>query len=228
MEIPKSWKNINQQKFIFGDFDKDGVKNIDDPYPFDKSRSQAPPFVLPNLQPNPYYHKARFSGGEIKLSYALQRIESLNNQNTPIIKKFIKDNPNAYGRVKTVASTMDKLTKRYYPQLGDVSGVTIETNKRIEAQRKFNQLKNKSNVVAGSVDDYYSKPLNGVYSAYHLTLKNPPLKNGYPERRLEVQIKTHKMKQLHSEMHPVFKKGIVEKERLSFAKRLKRLYSQGY
>jgi len=40
MSRPK--KNTTLRQFLFQDFDSDGVKNVDDPYPYDKSRSRWP------------------------------------------------------------------------------------------------------------------------------------------------------------------------------------------
>ena len=36
--IPKRYKKITKHQFLYSDFDRDGVKNKDDCYPFDRNR----------------------------------------------------------------------------------------------------------------------------------------------------------------------------------------------
>lgn len=102
-------KSTTLRNFIFGDFDKDGVANIDDPYPFDKDKSK-----FPNMRKNPrYYYKARYGDdGGIKFSTVLKKIEKHNNLYSSFLRKVLRENPGSYGRIKSVPSTISKMRKK--------------------------------------------------------------------------------------------------------------------
>ena len=79
---PKSLRNVSNRQYMFGDFDKDEAKNIDDPKPFNPNVSKYPGHAK-----NPeYYHKARYGGEEVLLSGELMAIERNNNARAPMLK----------------------------------------------------------------------------------------------------------------------------------------------
>jgi len=208
-------KSTTQKEYIYGDFDNDGVKNIDDPYPFDPDRSEWPD---PNTNPT-YYYQAQYGGFDTKMSEELQKIEEANNRGSPMLKETIADNPGSYGRVKTVPSTIGKMRKKSYTDISDTAGATIVVETREDVMKEANRLKSNYKIDPSETDDFYSHPKDDVYYAYHLGLIDE--NNG----TLEVQIKTRKMKKLHEEMHEAYKRG----ESLEpYRARAKELYRQGY
>jgi len=212
-------KNITNGEFIYGDFDKDGTLNIDDPKPFDPGVSK-----YPTHEENPkYYHKARYGDGEreVLLSDELRAIERYNNDKAPHMKTFLKENPGSFGRIKTVPSTMKKLRTRHLDNIKDVAGVTILTTTRRQATTKAWQIKKKYMFDPKETDDYYKNPKGGEYFAHHIGVvskKNPRL-------NLEVQVKTKKMFALHKEMHTAYKKG---KSSPAHKKKAKKLFKMGF
>jgi|TARA_Y100000310_G_C20415453_1_gene684089 hypothetical protein len=217
VEYPKKLRNVSNRQYMFGDFDKDGAKNIDDPKPFNPNVSK-----YPDHSKNPkYYHKARYGGGEVLLSEGLLAIERHNNRRAPMLKKFIRENPGSFGRIKTVPSTIRKLRTRYINNVMDVAGVTILTGNRKQANTKAKQIKRRYKFDPNETDDYYKAPKDRVYYAHHIGLISPKKK----DRRLEVQVKSKKMFNLHKQMHTSYKKG---QSMSLFGKKAKKLFKLGF
>lgn len=208
-------KKTTLKQFIFSDYDKDQVKNIDDPYPFNPNKSKWP-------TPTPkgdFYRKARYGDPDSHLSDALKEIETRNNQHRQFLGLFLKQNPQAYGRIKSVPSTIKKMTKNSYQDIGDVAGATIPVEKRPQVFETATQMMIQYKHDPKRTDDYYTNPISeGAYMAYHLGL----LKNN---QRMELQIKTKKMEALQKEMHPYYKRKTVPQR---FISRAKKLFEQGY
>jgi|TARA_R100000093_G_scaffold71646_1_gene48172 ppGpp synthetase/RelA/SpoT-type nucleotidyltranferase len=214
---PKKLENVSNKEYIFDDFDKDGVANIDDPKPFNSKVSKYPE----HSESKAYYHKARYGGGEVLLSEELSAIEEHNNRRTKLLKKFLKGNPKSIGRIKTVPSTMKKLRQRYIQNLKDVAGATVLTKNRKQANVRTDQIKKKYRFDKKETDNYYKNPLGGVYYAHHIGLIDSRNK----DIRLEVQVKSKKMFNLHKKMHIAYKKNQPTK---IFKKRAKKLFDLGF
>lgn len=195
----RNLKPTTNNTLLFGDIDKDGVRNIDDPRPFNKTISTPP-------EHKSYYTKARFSGHDIKLSDELKALERHGNKYSPLLKKFLEENRNSYGRIKTVPSTMKKLRTRHIQNVGDIAGVTVEVDNYKQVKEKVAQIKKRYKTILNKEDNFYKKPKGGVYYAHHLTITD---KKG---NEMEVQIKTHKQAKLHARMHHIYKKGMTEEE----------------
>ena len=208
-------KNITLKKLIFGDFDGDGVKNIDDTRPFSNKKSKYPDPYKSKI----YYQKSRYGNNETLLSKTLKSIHTKNNKNAKTMTTFIKNNPGAFGRTKTVPSTIKKLDSKYYNDLSDVHGTTIVVTSRAQVYNKIKQLKKKYTVIQDK--NYYKNPQDGVYYAYHLIIQ----KNN---AKIEVQVKTRMMmKMVHMKMHTAYKNK--DQKKLSqFKKLAKELYNKGY
>jgi ppGpp synthetase/RelA/SpoT-type nucleotidyltranferase len=232
----KKLKDISNKEYMFGDFDKDGVKNIDDPKPFNPKVSK-----YPKQADNPkYYHKARYGDGkqEVLLSEELKQFEKHNNKRSPILKLFLKENKGSYGRIKTVPSTMKKLRTRYLTprsltkderkdnQVGimDIAGVTVRTKDRKEANKKASEIKKKYRYDPRETDNYYKNPKGNVYFAHHIGLKHPKNK----EIRVEVQVKSTKMDLLHDKMHKAYKRDKPKAVNKRFRKPAKKLFDLGF
>lgn len=208
-------RNITQYEYLFGDYNRDGVKNIDSPHPLKKGGSR-----YPDIKKHPeYYHQARLGGTEAKLSDELLFIMRHNDRRSPFLKSYLRKNPGTYGRIKTVASTIQKLRYNHLGNISDISGVSHSVEKRKDVFNKVSDLKGKYRTRKSEEDNFYEKPLGGVYYAYHLGILGP---HG---DMLEVQVKTKKMQSLQDRMHGAYKsKGSLK----GFEKLAKDLYNLGY
>jgi len=215
--VIKHYRNVSNEKLMFGDFDKDKVKNIDDPKPFNPNESK-----WPGHKDNPkFYHDAQYGGGAVKLSNELRKMRSHIQRRQKILKNFLDDNPKAEGRLKTVPSTLKKMRERYAHEIKDVAGARILTEKRTEAKKHFDKIKKTNKFDPEETDDYYKNPKEGVYRAYHTGLVHP--KND--KNRLEVQVKTKEMDKLADVMHTDYKLG---KDLTKHRKKSNKLYDEGY
>lgn len=217
MPYPRRLRNVSNRQYLFNDFDKDGVKNVDDPKPFDPAVSKYPDHAK-----NPkFYHRAQYGGGEVRLSDELLAIERNNNARVPLLNSFMRENPGSFGRIKTVPSTMKKLRERYLPQIGDVGGVTVLTKNRQEANVKAADIKRRYAYDPSRTDNYYKTPKGGVYYAHHIGVVSPRNKDFV----LEVQVKSRPMFDLQSKMHASYKSG---GKINSFRKKAKNLFDLGF
>lgn len=213
-------KNTSHRELLFGDFDGDGVKNVDDFKPFNPDVKK-----FPNPKKNPgFYHKAQFGGFDTKMSDVLRDIEKSNNRHSSFLKQVLKNNSNSYGRIKTVPSTIEKLKRERYHKLKDIAGATILTKDRDEANKKAKQLKKQYRFDPDETDDFYLNPLNDVYYAHHLGLMKQSAQSDEP-KRIELQVKSKPMERLHKKMHSDYKKG---KPLKKYEKKAKSLFDQGF
>jgi (p)ppGpp synthase/HD superfamily hydrolase len=214
MNYPPRLRKVGIKDFLYGDFDKDRVKNVDDPRPFDSAIKS-----YPNIKNNPrFYHKSRYGGGEIKLSTALRNVERYGNQQRPFLKKVLREQKNSYGRIKTIPSVIDKLTKKHIGGLSDVSALSVITQNRKQAYQAAKQLKKVYKTDPKRYDDYYRKPLL-QHRALHLGLVND---RGVP---VEVQVKSSRFARLDDQAHSFYKRGRVP---IKLIKRGQELYNKGY
>ena len=210
--MPIIQKKTTLRQYLFGDYDKDHVKNIDDYRPLDKTKKWPD-------RGSKYYHKPRMGGQDVKMSKVLYDVERNNKKPASLLKKILKENPNSYGRVKTVPSTLDKLNRRHHSKIHDIGAVTIVTKNRKEAYKTANKLKKKYRHDPDETDDFYKRPKGGAYYGIHLGLL------GKNRERVEVQIKSKKMDEHSKKMHDVYKK---QKDLTKFKKIGKDLYNKGY
>jgi (p)ppGpp synthase/HD superfamily hydrolase len=196
--IPKSTlkrlKNMSHREYMYSDFDRDGAKNIDDPKPFDKHVSKYP------AHKGGHYHKARYGGGDTKLSTELLAIERYNNRQSPMLRGFLQRNPNAFGRIKTVPSTMKKLRERYHGELGDIAGATLLTYDRQEAYSKGRKIVKRYKIDPTKTDDYYKHPKGPHYALHYGLVKGK-------DKRMELQITSKRMYKISQRAHARYKKG---------------------
>jgi (p)ppGpp synthase/HD superfamily hydrolase len=184
-------KNTSQRTFLFGDYDKDRVKNVDDAYPFNPKKHDS----MDNT-------RAQLSNSETPLSMALLSVQRKNNQLRPGLLAFKRKYPGSEGRIKTVSSTLYKLQDRYLMDLGDRGGVRILTSNRKKAYSLQSQIFRKEKVLKGGKDDYYKHPKGGFYYGLHSYLD---LGKG---KRLELQIKSTRMQRIADSTHPYYKRGL--------------------
>jgi len=227
VKFSEDLKNVGIRRFLFSDFDRDGVKNVDDYKPFDRSVKKYPDG---KKHPN-YYHRARFGNDEnnVLLSSELLSLERLNNKRADFLNGFLASNKGSFGRIKSVPSTMKKLRERFYNpkvfsgEVGvfDVAGATILSNTRRGAFVKAKNIRGRYRVDEAQSDNYYANPKDNVYYAVHLGLVD----SRNPNIRLEVQSKSKRMYDFQKGVHSAYKRG----ERLDrFVKPSKRLFDLGF
>ncbi len=204
-------KNTSYKKYVFGDFDRDGAKNIDDPKPFDRKVREAP--NTPG-----YWHRAQFVGGEVKLSDELLAYEAYGNSHRKALGKVLRENPHSQGRIKTVPSMMRKVRERYIEKVGDVAGARILTKDRAQAYATEKRVHERFETQRRSRDDFYKKPKNDVYYGLHNTL----VVGG---KKVELQIQSKPMSALNKQMHPDYKSG---KSLNKYATMARRLFRKGF
>jgi len=193
-------KSMTNKQYIHGDHDEDGVANIDDKYPFDKSKSG---------RVNP----------EVSLSKTFRYIE----QKRRMAKKIARPVAKRYGmkyRIKGPYSIINKLVRSNPQVSGDMIGLRAETSTRIQAKKKWNNF-NKKNKIAKSGQDNKYKTLKGSSNPYRAFHSDFTL-GGFGA---EAQFRTKKFGLLNDEMHIVHKnKGNTKK----FLPRSKKLIKKGY
>jgi len=172
---------ISNRQFIYGDFDKDGVTNIDDQKPFD--------------------HKDKKQVMEIKLSDELRKLESHSLRFSGSTKRVAKDlerfgHPVKY-RIKNVNSIINKLRRRHIEKIEDIGGCMVLVRDKKEANEVGRYIEKRYSVI--DKDDYYAKPKAG-YEALHYTIM-------IEELPVEIQVKTAKDYEKHLEWHKSYKEG---------------------
>lgn len=190
-------------KSVYGDFDEDGVTNMNDlnPYTYERSPKEVEQLDFTKV-----------------FSKLLDTKEELNATMDDVVidlKKIAPKGSTIYARTKTPYSIINKLIKKRLldkknPKVGlsDLVGTTIVVNDYKEL------LKVKRLVSKGALgeiidfDDYYKNPKDG-YRAFHYIILD---KNyGVP---VEVQLKTKSMKEVNMLSHDAYKNETLNKERL--------------
>jgi ppGpp synthetase/RelA/SpoT-type nucleotidyltranferase len=201
----------SKYKGIFGDYDKDGVVNIDDAYPTNKKRKNT----VEQIELAPIIEK---------LISLKNKLDSAMYSTVDELKAKSPKSANIYARTKTPYSIVKKLIdKRLLDAkkgLTDLIGTTIA----VDTYDQLVELKNKiedgllGEVV--SVDDFYTHP-NAGYMAYHYIIKTP---EGF---LVEVQLKTKRMKSLNEISHEFYKKGNLDAENFLQLTKLTHLADMG-
>ena len=181
----------NKYKAIFGDFDKDGVVNIDDAFPNNKNRKKT----VEDIQLAPIINN---------LLTLKTKLDSSMNVAVNELKEKSPKTANIYARTKTPYSIIKKLVdKRLLDEkkgLQDLIGTTIA----VDTYAQLKSLKKKiDNGLLGEIfdyDDFYKNP-NAGYMAYHYIIRSPE------NLLIEVQLKTKRMKSLNEISHEFYKKG---------------------
>lgn len=200
----------SQYRAIFGDFDKDGIKNVDDP--------------------NPYKTGDRKSIEQVKLSNVIENvIENQKKVREPMmeiverLKQIAPRGSKIIARTKTPYSILNKLVNKKMNNLektndGDVEGLTdlVGTTILVDNFRSLDSLKKK--ILKGAIGeifefkDYYQNPKAG-YMAYHfITL--------FKGVAVEVQIKTKRMKLLNQASHFAYKDETLNGKKLLYLSQL--------
>ena len=179
---------------VFGDYDHDGIANIDDPHPRKKGDKKM----------------VEDRSLESAMGQLIDIKNDLDNTMHHAVKDIVKAAPsgaNVYARTKTPYSIMSKLISKrlIVPNnikrgLTDLIGTTIAVD-------TFNDLQSMRKVIEGNqlyevneVEDFYEKPLNG-YRAVHYILVYKDKNGTFP---IELQLKTKRMKAINELSHPAY------------------------
>lgn len=183
---------------IFGDFDNDGILDVDDPDPY-------------NLE-----QPSRFTIEEVKLSDEFRELIEIRKEMEEAKERMIDDlitlgGRKAYGRTKTPISTINKLRrKRLFGEKGltDMIGTTVIADNYKDLMRIVGSIEDGELGTIIEHEDYYSQPKNG-YRAHHYILE----RDGFP---IEVQVKTARMAEIGMLSHQPYKEGTINIEYQDF------------
>jgi len=225
MTKPKSSDTI--EHFLFGDYDEDGVMNIDDPAPFDPDISE-----YPEIREDPeYYLQARFGSPDLLFSDVLLSIKHHNDSQAPILWDFLQQNPGAFGRVKSVPSTINKLYRKpvkasngeeifAIDTFKDIVGASLVMDNREQVYKMGDYINKSYDVIPGMSKDFYElNDRSDPYRGLHHTIRD---KEG---RRLEVQMRSKPFDDLSVQVHPYYKAG---EDMSQFMDEVDRLIDEGF
>jgi len=193
IEIVNKGKRYDKDllRSIFGDFDKDGIINIDDVAPLNKN-------IKGRIE-------KEFSMGDVFES-VLDLRKSLDKNLEDVVDimdDFAPEDAKIYGRTKTPFSIFKKLVdKRLLDEqkgLTDLIGTTIAVDDFDDLQTVKKSIEEGALGEVIDYEDYYSSPKGG-YRAYHYIVRY----NGLP---VEIQIKTKRQKAINELSHEFYKKG---------------------
>jgi len=196
-EKPHKQYDRGRYEAIFGDYDKDGIANVDDPNPLTPGDTD--------------------SVEEVQLSDEIAALIDFRKEYETVREGFVgklgesvgADNATILSRTKTPYSIINKLRRK---RLVGKNGITDVVGAMIvfDTQKELNEFKDYVNTGAlGEVlvfDDYYTNPLNG-YKAYHWNII-------YDGAAIELQAKTARMKTIASANHTLYKTGRNDADRL--------------
>ena len=193
-------KEYSEEKYqgIFGDYDGDGVSNINDLNPLDKTKVGR----VDNIEIDETFKKLI----DLKNDLDVKMYEALEE-----LDKKAPKNAEFYARTKTPYSIVKKLVDKRLldPKKGltDLIGTTVVVSNQKELEKVKNDLDNGLMGEVLDFDDFYTNPNNG-YRAYHYIV----LFKGTP---IEVQLKTKMQKQLNEVSHEFYKKGTLNAKGLN-------------
>ena len=200
--------NTTNKEYLLGDFDKDGVPNIDDRQPFNKKNNKR-------------------VNEEVSLAKTIIYVKGKRREAKVVAKKFAKKNKIKEWRVKDTYSTINKAVRRNPMVVPDFIGFRVEGEKKQEVEKKWNKFNKKHQIKkkilykeVGGTDNKYktNKGTSRPYRAFHSNF----LVSGFGA---EAQFRTKKYGKLNYEMHGAYKR----KESLKpFKKRSKALLKAGY
>ena len=188
----------SKYKAVYGDYDKDGVVNIDDANPLNKNKKGK-------------VEEIELKNTFDKLLGVKAELDDIMYDAVDTLDEKAPKGADIYARTKTPYSILKKLVEKRMldPKRGltDMIGTTIA----VDNQKELVELRDKiDNGLLGKVldrDDFYKRP-NAGYRAYHYIVEY----KGVP---VEVQLKTKNMKKLHEVAHKSYKLGTLNPKTLN-------------
>ena len=177
---------------VFGDYDKDGVVNIDDANPTDKNKKGK-------VEPVPASETFN------KLLELKAELDKVMEDSVDILKEKTPKDADIYARTKTPYSIIKKLVEKrlMHPEKGlqDLVGTTIAVDSYEDLIEVRNKIRKGTLGEVIEEEDMYSNPKQG-YMAYHYIVKVGKIP-------VEVQLKTKRMKDVNELTHEPYKTGTV-------------------
>ena len=176
--------HVTNRQYLYGDFDKDGVDNIDDEEPYNS------------------YVNTQANDKEVGLAEELQKIESAREpyeDSAQIVKnKLLQTRETVMYRIKTRNSIINKLRRKHLEEAQDIAGVRVLTDSDAESRKvgDFVETHFAGKIIAK--DDHRNK--DGFYTALHYTV----IEGGKP---VEIQVVTHRVADLALKAHKAYKTG---------------------
>ena len=196
VQILDADKNFDEKMYegLLGDFDLDGLANVDDPNPIGVKNSD--------------------SIEQVKFSKVFKDVLDVKSQKDDALKNFVDvlrktttTNEKIYGRTKTPYSILNKLVDKrlLHAKYGlmDLIGTTISFNNFQDLERYKKKVENGKLGRVIEFDDYYRNPNDG-YRAYHFIIDF----DGNP---IELQLKTDRMKEINILSHDAYKHKMLNK-----------------
>jgi len=187
----------SKYKAVYGDYDKDGIVNIDDANPLDKTKA------------------GKVEGVELRKTFdkllgVKAELDEIMYDAVETLDEKAPKGADIYARTKTPYSILKKLVEKRMldPKRGltDMIGTTIAVDNQKELEKVRDDI---DGGLLGKVldrDDFYKTP-NAGYMAYHYIVEY----KGVP---VEVQLKTKNMKKLHEVSHEAYKNGTLNAKSL--------------
>lgn len=196
VQILDADKNFDEKMYegLLGDFDLDGLANVDDPNPIGVKNSD--------------------SIEQVKFSKVFKDVLDVKSQKDDTLKKFVDTlkkttttKEKIYGRTKTPYSILNKLVDKrlLHAKYGlmDLIGTTISFSNFNDLERYKKKVENGKLGRVIEFDDYYRNPNDG-YRAYHFIIE-------YDGSPIELQLKTDRMKEINILSHDAYKHKMLNK-----------------
>lgn len=185
---------MKRYQAVFGDYDKDGIPNIDDPRPTRKGDKKM----------------VEERSAESAFEKLINIKKGLDGTMHDAVKDIIRIAPEksaVYARTKTPYSIVSKLiSKRLIvpnnPKRGltDLIGTTIAVDSYDDLLKMREQIESGKLYRVEEVEDFYANPLNG-YRAVHYILMSDTMTGSTP---IELQLKTKRMKEVNQLSHAAY------------------------
>lgn len=206
-------RSTNNHSYIHGDYDRDGVANIDDNRPFSKQKNRN------RVEP------------EVRLSETFKYLEGKRAAAEKVGKRLQREHQVRDMRVKSVYSTVNKMVRRYPFVTNDFIGLRTEAPTRTEARAKWHsynrrvrapEKKRPSYVEYEQRDNKYrsNARTDNPYRAYHTN----KIIDGFG---VEYQSRTNRFGKLNDDMHNAYKERRMVGDK-RFLRRSKSLIAQGF
>ena len=181
-------------EYLLDDFDGDGTKNVDDKYPYDKTK------------------KGNVEGSNLSesLTKLIDLKDKLDDTMYETVDKLAKFSPTAdvYARTKTPFSIINKLVKKRLTNpnkgLTDLVGTTIAVDNYDELLLIRDKIRDGELGTILEEEDFYDTPNDG-YRAIHYILM-------IDGNQVELQLKTKRIKELNELTHGAYKSGKINVE----------------
>lgn len=194
----------NRYKAIFGDFDKDGIDNLDDPNPTKKGDKNT-------------VEERKLVDGMSKLLTIKNNLDITMHHAVKDLAAVAPKDSKIYARTKTPYSIVQKLIEKrlIVPKdlkkgLTDLIGTTIAVDDYADILKMRNVIENGKIYEVYEIEDFYKHPLDG-YMAVHYILIYKDDKGTFP---VELQLKTKRMKAINEISHGAYAAHNLDKNRL--------------